>query len=205
MAHIEELRRKSGILKAHRIIVANRQQGIVERILLADELHVAEQRRITGKVDDFAAHVDDVAAGHTACNACAVLRERHADLAERQRQRAAEVHRVLLEAGLALLAEREHLRDGDDGRSRAGRDLRRIAEMVAVRMADEDVVAVHISGSDSSFWVARQEWVEEYLVLTVIQQETRMAIIYKREHLFQLLSIYAMIIAHTPSEIEVLP
>ena len=134
-----------------------------------------------------------------------MLRERHADLAERQRQRAAEVHRVLLEAGLALLAEREHLRDGDDGRSRAGRDLRRIAEMVAVRMADEDVVAVHISGSDSSFWVARQEWVEEYLVLTVIQQETRMAIICKREHLFQLLSIYAMIIAHTPSEIEVLP
>ena len=56
-------------------------------------------------------------------------------------------------------------------------------------MADENVVAFHIRSRNGGLRVARQEWVEEHLISPVIQQETGMTVVGKREHPFQLLSI----------------
>ena len=47
----EQLECDSGFLRAHRVVVADRQDGDVGLVDAADQLHVAEDARVAGEVD----------------------------------------------------------------------------------------------------------------------------------------------------------
>lgn len=134
VARAEPLRRECRVLEPHRIIIANRQQRIVNGILAADQLHIAEERRIPREVDDTPAKVDDEATGNAAGNACAVLGKRQPYLAERQRGRTAEIHAMQFHR-IDLLAEQsQHLRRPHNLCARARGNRARIADVVSMRM-----------------------------------------------------------------------
>ena len=59
---IEPLRCHRRILETHSIVIANRQDCIIQRIFLSNEFHVTKKRRISCVVNIQFLHVDDMAA-----------------------------------------------------------------------------------------------------------------------------------------------
>lgn len=71
-----------GVIRAHGEVIANGEEGVVDGIAFADELHIRKKPCVTGKIKDAAVKVDDEAAGVAACNAAAMEGQGEFDFAK---------------------------------------------------------------------------------------------------------------------------
>lgn len=87
-----------GVIRAHGEVIANGEEGVVDGIAFADELHIRKKPCVTGKIKDAAVKVDDEAAGVAACNAAAMEGQGEFDFAKREFMAAADMHGVGVKA-----------------------------------------------------------------------------------------------------------
>src|SRR5262249_20655586 len=173
LLRLEELDRPDGVVGAHRVVVADGQDGQVHP-LLADQPHVAEKARVGRVVDLLAALAGDQKAAGVAAVAAvwhggAVEGHRHLPVAERVPDPAA----VLLAVGLDALL-RQPLADlvvADDGGPGAPGDGDGVADVVAVAVRDEDEVGLGLVCLQGGGGVAGEERVDQHLVPARFQQK----------------------------------
>ena len=141
---LDEIRRYDRIFHAHGEVVAHAEEGKVQVVVLADQLHVAKQRCITGVVEGFALRFED----HS-CRMAAIAAVGHAAgvhrVGEFHRTKvkfilAAVVHGVVVLD--ALLPEPAHHLEGRDklGTRPLGDGLD-VRDMVAMTMRQDDVIS----------------------------------------------------------------
>ena len=145
----------------------------------ADELQVAEQRRVAQVVDRLAAEVDDEP-GRRVDRALRrrrrVQRLDELDPAPVERHRAAEVrveHLVVVAQVAGDLAGELGVRD--DRRAGALGDVEDVAVVVLVAVGEQDRVGVDLVGRAGGLRVAGEERVDEHRGPAVLEQEAGMA------------------------------
>ena len=166
---LQQLAGDERIVRVHGEVAADGQNSVVERVELGQQLHIAEESGVAGKVQLGAVEVEHYAAGMTAGNACAVEGEGETNLAERELEGAAEVHSVSLAA--SLLCQTADFSSRDDGCITILGDFKSAAEMVEMTVADEDVVDLDIF-SGQTFRVAFKIGVEDDSRIIFFDDET---------------------------------
>ena len=111
-----------------------------------------------------------------------MLGKDHANLSEGKRQGASNVHAMSLEIPHCPLAEAENFRYANDLRSGTGSNCSRIPDMIAMGVADKDVIALHILRLDGRCRIPRKKGICQNLVLAIIQKEACMTVIGKLHH-----------------------
>ena len=178
LLRLEQLHGPERIVGAHRVVVADRQDGQVDP-LLADQPHVAEQAGVGGVVDLLAVlEVEEEAARVAAVAAVgqhrAVEGERQLDAAEREVEAAAVLLAVDLGQPLLLRATGD-LVVGDHRRAGALGDGDGVADVVAVAVRDEDEVGLHLVGRGRRRRVAGEEGVDQETMAVGLDQQAGMA------------------------------
>ncbi len=162
--HAEQFERERGLVRPHRVVVADREDGEIGLVQAPDQRHVAEDARVAGEVDALPLGADDDAARLAHVRAV-VVRAR----VERVRQREAHV----VDGDGAALVEVDDVR-GDLGAEPAGKfNLREDGGAVLVRKRDgvADVVAVPVRDGDDvdafgrllvlrALRIAVEEWID---------------------------------------------
>jgi protein involved in polysaccharide export with SLBB domain len=134
---------EGGIGRTHGEIVTDAQHGEVERVKLAQQLHVGVQRGVAGNVEGSVRRLDDEAAGISAISA--VRQHRRVDridrfhAAERKVEAAAEIHRVDLVDALGPVP-RDDLEVRHQRGSGAAQDALGIRHVVLVAVGEQHVV-----------------------------------------------------------------
>ena len=141
--HLEETGGTGGVLRSHGEIVADAENGEFERGTVADQLHVARQRRVAGvvevplgRLDEKTARITTVAAiGHAA----RMRGRRHFDPAERKLFGSTQIHGMRFFD--ALFGEPiDNFPVGHERRAGALGDGHHVGHVIEMPVRNEDVV-----------------------------------------------------------------
>ena len=141
--HAEQLERERGLLRPHRVVVADREDGEVGLVEARDQLHVPEDARVAGEVDalPLGAHDDSARFAHVRAVVVRArverVRHREADVVDRDGAALVRVEDVL---GALAPEPAGELDRRDDGRAVLFRERDGVADVVAVAVRDRDDV-----------------------------------------------------------------
>ena len=131
--------------RIHCVMSANRQNRVVNLVTFADKFHVGEKSRVAREVNNFSADADNISASNTAADTGAVERGNHPYEAEFGFDSAAEIHADSFDA---LTAEVNDFGNADDRRICPYGNVRSVADMVAVRMRDQNIIRLNVFIAD---------------------------------------------------------
>jgi hypothetical protein len=167
--------------RAHGEVIADRQDGDVDP-LVADQAHVAEERRVAGEIEGAAAEADD----HPGRNADADLLL--AVPIGRGVPGRNDFHRATAEGGRAAMIEPDDvgralrlqpaadLDGADQLRVVRLRQGDRVTDVIVVAMGEQDSVGFDVGDGDRRLRIAGDERIEGHdVAIAILQQKRRMA------------------------------
>lgn len=131
-----------GVIRPHGIIIANRQQGVVDFLQAPQECHVAKKCCVTGEIEGFAKETDNKPGSMSTRDARTMEGRRYPDIAKIKGAFAAQMHAYI--GTVLLFCQSGQFSRTNNGGACALGNGDSIAKMVAMTMTDQNVIAINL-------------------------------------------------------------